>query len=79
MGRENIQLKSANIDPTSQHHNAPIATILRSLGCVTRQDLRHAFGTAKGISDTLSAYINCRKDDHKQATFDRSVFEIQCV
>ena len=41
MGREIIQWQSPNIDPTSQRHDTPIATILRSLDYVPRQYLRH--------------------------------------
>lgn len=43
MGHEIIQWRSPNIDPTSYCHNAPIATILRSLNYVPRQYLWHVW------------------------------------
>ena len=61
MGREIIQWQSANIDPTSRHHNAPIATILRSLDYVTRQDLRHAWALQKASLAPLERILIAEK------------------
>ena len=61
MGRKVIQWQSANIDPASGHHIAPIATILRILDYVTRQNLRHAWTLQKASLGALERILIAEK------------------